>query len=86
MRARLSSIADLDDKVQIHLELITPLVEVDKDAIRDGEGVNDMLAGDFAGAFGGVLSPRIRRSDYALGWRSFQDWTEAGGLERHGVA
>lgn len=85
VRDRLAYIADLGGKERVHLELITPLVEVDNDSIGDGDGVNDMLAGDFAGAFGGFLSRRLRRSDYALGWRSFQGWVEKDGLAHHGV-
>ncbi len=81
VRLLLQHLAGVADKEQIDVELISPL-ELSRE--RD-EGVSDLLAGDFIGAFGGFLSEEIRRSDFALGWESTRAWIP-GGLQRHGIA
>lgn len=80
LRLLLQQLAGVDDKEQVDVELISPL-ELSKE--RD-DGVSDLLAGDFIGAFGGFLSQDVRLSDFALGWESARAWIP-GGLERHGV-
>lgn len=80
LRIVLQHLAGVGDKEQVDVELISPL-ELSKER---QEGVSDLLAGDFIGAFGGFLSQDIRRSDFALGWESTRAWIP-GGLERHGV-
>ncbi len=80
LRHALKHLAGVRDKEQVDVELISPL-ELSE---QRQEGVSDLLAGDFIGAFGGFLSQDIRRSDFALGWESARAWIP-GGLERHGV-
>lgn len=75
----LRAAADLTDKEHVDLEVISPLRR-DTD-----DDVDDLLAGDFAGAFGGFLDRRLRQSDYTLGWRSTTDWIP-GMLGRHGLS
>lgn len=76
LRRRLAEFADLDGKEHVDLEMITPLRYLD--AHGGADGVTDVLAGDFIGAFGGFLDRRIRRSDFALGWKSTRAWVDAG--------
>ncbi len=80
LRAQLAAIGGLVGKERVDVEMISPLLEV-----TGGErGVNDLLAGDFIGAFGGFVNQRIRASDFALGWRSVATWAHDA-LGRHGV-
>jgi len=76
---QLRSAANLDGKDHVDLEIVSPL---QRDADDD---VDDLLAGDFAGAFGGFLDRRLRQSDFALGWRSTTDWAPDV-LRRHGLS
>src|SRR6056297_2972856 len=80
LRERFARIADLEGKEHVDIEMISPLPQSDST-----EGVTDLLAGDFIGAFGGFLEQSIRRSDYALGWSSTQTWIAQGGLARCGL-
>lgn len=74
----LAQAAGLRGKQRIDLEVISPLE-------RNTEGdVDELLAGDFAGAFGGFLEQRLRQSDYTLGWKSAADWMP-GALDRLGL-
>ena len=82
LRDRIAGLARISGKERVDVEMISPLLEASGEA---DDGVNDLLAGDFAGAFGGFLSQRVRRSDYVLGWRTARRWIENGGLERHDV-
>lgn len=80
LRQQLGAIGGLAGKDRVDVEMISPLMEV-----TGGErGVNDLLAGDFIGAFGGFIDRRIRASDFALGWRSVGSWAPDA-LRRHGV-
>jgi predicted acylesterase/phospholipase RssA len=80
LREQLAAIGGLGGKERVDVEMISPLMEV-----TGGErGVNDLLAGDFIGAFGGFVDRRIRASDFALGWRSVASWAPDA-LRRHGV-
>jgi len=74
----LRTASGLADKERVDLEVISPL-QRDTD-----DDVDDLLAGDFAGAFGGFLDRRLRQSDFTLGWRSTSDWVP-GVLARHGL-
>lgn len=77
---RLRRVADLQGQSPVDVDVISPLR-----LARDGDsGVNDLLAGDFVGAFGGFLSRDLRRNDFALGWASTEAWVEHGLLD-HGV-
>jgi predicted acylesterase/phospholipase RssA len=67
---QLAEMADLRGKQRIGVEMITPLLLADDDE----QGVTDLLAGDFIGAFGGFLDRRIRRNDFALGWACTTRW------------
>jgi predicted acylesterase/phospholipase RssA len=80
VRDELARVADLEGKEHVDVQMITPLL-----LARDSDdGVSDLLAGDFVGAFGGFLDRRLRRNDYVLGWASTRAWTD-GALERYGV-
>jgi predicted acylesterase/phospholipase RssA len=80
LREQLAPIGGLTGKERVDVEMISPLMEV-----TGGErGVNDLLAGDFIGAFGGFLDRSIRASDFALGWRSVATWAPDA-LRRHRV-
>jgi predicted acylesterase/phospholipase RssA len=76
---RIMQVADLDDQAIVDVDIISPLRLVTGD-----DGVTDLLAGDFIGAFGGFLSRDLRRNDFALGWASMEAWA-AHGLLEHGV-
>jgi hypothetical protein len=70
LRDQLAAGGGLTGTERVDVEMISPLMEV-----TGGErGVNDLLAGDFIGTFGGFLDRRIRASDFALGWRSVASW------------
>ena len=70
LRNDLLSAAGLDGEEVVDLHVISPLlVASDRD-----DSVDDLLAGDVIGAFGGFLEQEIRRSDFALGWRSTSAW------------
>jgi predicted acylesterase/phospholipase RssA len=77
---RIRRVADLDGQSPIDVDIISPL------RLADGtdDGVTDLLAGDFIGAFGGFLSRDLRRNDFALGWAATEGWAEQG-LFDHGV-
>lgn len=68
----LSRLANSDGKEVVTVEMITPLILTD----QADEGVSDLLAGDFVGAFGGFLNQEVRRSDFNLGWKSTRAWAE----------
>jgi predicted acylesterase/phospholipase RssA len=74
----LARAAGLTDKQRVDVEVISPL---QRDTEHD---VDELLAGDFAGAFGGFLDRRLRQNDYTLGWRSAADWMPDA-FERLGV-
>lgn len=76
LRRRLASFGGLDDKEHVDLVMITPLRYLEAQDADDG--VTDILAGDFIGAFGGFLDRQIRHSDFALGWKSTRAWVDAG--------
>ncbi len=81
LKAILAALGGVEDKEKVDVEIISPLeVAADRE-----EGVSQLLAGDFIGAFGGFLSREIRASDFELGWASVRSWIP-GGLERHGVS
>ena len=77
---RIRDVADLDQQTVVDVDIISPL----RLAEDGGDGVTDLLAGDFIGAFGGFLSRDLRRNDFALGWASTEAWA-AKGLNHHGV-
>ncbi len=80
LRRELARAADLEGKERIDVQMISPLLLArDRD-----DGVSDLLAGDFVGAFGGFLDRRLRRNDYVLGWTSTRAWAERT-LERYDV-
>ena len=72
---------DLSGKEHVEIEMITPLRQVSD---GDGDGVSDLLAGDFIGAFGGFLDRSVRCSDFELGWLTTRDWVRHG-LSGHGI-
>ena len=76
---RIAWAADVADQERVDVDIISPLL-----LAGDGDGVSDLLAGDFIGAFGGFLSQDIRRNDYALGWTATERWADRG-LRDHGV-
>lgn len=82
LRDRLADIGDLRGKVAVDVDMISPLLVASTGPGRsvdaDDDGVADLLAGDFIGAFGGFLDQVIRRSDFALGWESTTRWYEDG--------
>ena len=70
LRSDLLAAAGLDGEEVVDLHVISPLlVASDRD-----DSVDDLLAGDVVGAFGGFLDQEIRRSDFSLGWRSTSAW------------
>ncbi len=80
LRAVLADAAGVGDKERIDVEVISPL-----QIARSREvAVDDLLAGDLIGAFGGFLSPRLRESDFQLGWAAAREWLPDG-LARHDV-
>ena len=81
LRSALSRTAGVEGMERVDVEMISPL-EI---ASEREEGVSDLLAGDFVGAFGGFLDRRLRASDFTLGWNSVREWLP-GGLQRHGVS
>ncbi|NNE96317.1 MAG: hypothetical protein HKN24_09845 [Acidimicrobiales bacterium] len=60
--------AGMSDKVHVELGVISPR------GLETGGGVDELLTGDFVGAFGGFLKRSIRASDFALGWVSAAHW------------
>jgi Patatin-like phospholipase len=52
----------------------------------DGKPLQDLLAGEILGSFGGFLDIRLRQSDFRLGYRSMQAWFDQKGLERYGLS
>lgn len=72
LRAELAQLGGLDRKEIVDIDMISPLLLTE----GDDDGVNDLLAGDFIGAFGGFLETSIRRSDFAVGWESSRRWAE----------
>ena len=61
-------------KRPIAVESVSPLL-----LLADGEPpkrVDDLLAGEFLGHFGGLLDRRLRHSDFALGYESMIRWME----------
>lgn len=77
---RIKRVADLDEQAIVDVDIISPL----RLAEEGGDGVTDLLAGDFIGAFGGFLSRDLRRNDFALGWASTEAWARHGLLD-HGI-
>lgn len=85
VRERIAWAADVAGQEPVDVDIISPLLLAeDDDTAGDDEGVTDLLAGDFIGAFGGFLSREVRRNDFALGWASTERWAD-GGLLDHGV-
>lgn len=80
LRSELAALADVDGKEYVDLDVVSPLVQ----ARESDDGVSDLLAGDFIGAFGGFLDTGIRRNDFVLGWASTKGWLPQA-FERHGV-
>ncbi len=80
LRALLRELCGVAGKERVDVEQITPL----ELARRRDDGVSELLAGDFIGAFGGFLSRDLRASDFSLGWASARSWLPAG-LARHGL-
>ena len=76
---RIREVADLHGQAIVDVDIISPLRLAEED-----DGVTDLLAGDFIGAFGGFLSRDLRRNDFALGWASTAAWARQG-LLAHGV-
>lgn len=76
--------ADVAGQERVDVEIISPLLLTD-DEHPDADGVTDLLAGDFIGAFGGFLSREVRRNDYALGWTATERWCRDA-LRPHGIA
>lgn len=81
LRRALERMAGVDGMERIDVEMISPL----ELASEREDGVSDLLAGDFVGAFGGFLDRSLRASDFTLGWTSVRSWLP-GGLGRHGVS
>ena len=76
---RIRQVADVEDQTIVDVDIISPLL-----LAQEGDGVTDLLAGDFIGAFGGFLSRDLRRNDFALGWASTEAWA-TDGLRAHGI-
>lgn len=47
--------------------------------------VDDLLAGELLGSFGGFLDRKLRQSDFLLGYQSTRIWLEDSGLQRYGL-
>lgn len=77
---RIRQVAGVQDQAIVDVDIISPLWL----AQEEEDGVTDLLAGDFIGAFGGFLSRDLRRNDFALGWASTEAWATDGLLE-HGI-
>ncbi len=77
-RRRVADWGGVADKQAVEIEVICPRWAADDDC-----GAR-LLAGDFAGTFGGFLDRSIRASDFALGWRAVVEWMPEG-LGRQGL-
>jgi predicted acylesterase/phospholipase RssA len=67
-------IAGIAGKSAVDVEVISPLVLPES----KNHSVEEMLAGDIFGHFGGFFDEGMRRSDFDLGYRSTQQWLSDG--------
>jgi hypothetical protein len=67
-------VTGLAGKQKVWVDVVSPL-------ILPGPRIplEQLLAGEFLAHFGGFLNERLRLNDFALGYRSMQEWL--GGLE-----
>ena len=81
LRDIVAQIAGIAGRERIALEVVSPLVLPEAEAIP----IAQMLAGEFLFHFGGFLSRDLRLSDFDLGYRSTLEWLRAGGLRENGL-
>jgi len=65
-------VSGLTGKQQADVHVVSPLILEE----AKGKPVEELLAGEFLGHFGGFLDEKLRISDFALGYRSMQTWLE----------
>ena len=70
--------AGLDHKRPATVEIVTPQLD------PSGKAGDQLLAGEKLGHFFGFTADRLRRSDFALGWRNMRTFLKVG-LVEHGV-
>lgn len=80
LRRAIDEVAGLTGKDHIDIDVISP-----RNLADESNDVPTLLAGEFMGTFGGFLDPRIRRSDFLLGWASTRTWLP-GALEHAGFS
>ena len=69
-------------KTVIGIEAVSPLLLIRPD--DKTTKVEDLLAGELLGAFGGFLDMALRQSDFLLGYQSMRTWLRDG-LNRYGL-
>jgi predicted acylesterase/phospholipase RssA len=72
IRTSLHQATGLDGKQSVGVDMISPLLLLAE--LPEGTKIGDILAGDFAGHFGGFLDERYRSNDFAAGYRSALEW------------
>jgi predicted acylesterase/phospholipase RssA len=79
LRQVLDRITGLSDKKEARVDVVSPLLLPE----AANTPVEDLLAGEFLGHFGGFLNEGLRWNDFALGYRSTRIWLN--GLEELGI-
>ncbi len=83
LRRALGLATGLGGKRQVAVEIVSPLLLGE---VKDGsKRIDEVLAGDLVGHFGGFLDERYRYNDFAAGYRTMCTWLEDGGLARRGL-
>jgi hypothetical protein len=79
----LHAASGLHGKRPVHVDAISPALL----GAADREASHRLLAGEKLAHFGGFLDEKLRRHDFALGYRSAQAWLEdaARGPAAHGI-
>jgi predicted acylesterase/phospholipase RssA len=80
LRDVLNLVTGLSGKQRVRVDVVSPLILPGGPDVR----VEELLAGEFLAHFGGFLNERLRLNDFALGYRSMQEWLR--GLEELNVA
>lgn len=66
----LRTAAGIDGKTRVDVDVLTPLLLVE----RDDEDIEALLAGDLLGDLGGFLDRSLRHSDFVLGYATTLRW------------
>ena len=83
LRRALGLATGLGGKQRVAVEIVSPMLLHE---VRDGtKTVEEVLAGDLVGHFGGFLDERYRYNDFAAGYRTMRTWLDEGGLARRGL-